>query len=237
MNDTRQHLITLCHMMAAHTHRSPATISRLSAGSGEAISRLQRGRDITIRRAAQLMQWFSDNWPSDLEWPPDIPRPDPAPLPESVTRALKHRNGSRNGSSKPAPEPTPSDPLAAVNAAREREHEAMLARDSTARLEAQQAAREAGSTLGPDGMLASPGALCLALGVKRYVYDRVVGFYADGKPGERKDPRALRPVEKGKERKSETQRALEALEASGDKRFARRAARKAAGAALRGAAF
>ena len=32
---------------------------------------------LTTRRAARAIQWFSDNWPSDLEWPAEIPRPEP----------------------------------------------------------------------------------------------------------------------------------------------------------------
>ena len=72
--------------MAAHLDRSPTTISRLAAGSGDAIPRLQRGHDITYRRHARILQWFSDHWPLDLEWPADIPRPTPtAPEPDDTT--------------------------------------------------------------------------------------------------------------------------------------------------------
>ena len=29
------------------------------------------------RRAAGFIQWFSDHWPPELEWPSDIARPLP----------------------------------------------------------------------------------------------------------------------------------------------------------------
>ena len=33
----------------------------------------------TISRAEKITQWFSDNWPSGLAWPPEIQRPEPGP--------------------------------------------------------------------------------------------------------------------------------------------------------------
>ncbi|MBK5945957.1 hypothetical protein CCR83_05685 [Rhodobacter veldkampii DSM 11550] len=36
---------------------------------------LVAGASCTLRKAAAVVQWFSDRWPSDLEWPRDIPRP------------------------------------------------------------------------------------------------------------------------------------------------------------------
>ena len=46
------------------------------------MNRLRRGHTITLRRVARVLQWFSDHWPADLEWPSDIPRP----LPSAPTR-------------------------------------------------------------------------------------------------------------------------------------------------------
>ena len=33
------------------------------------------GRGCTVKTAAATVQWFADNWPSDLEWPKGIARP------------------------------------------------------------------------------------------------------------------------------------------------------------------
>ena len=39
--------------------------------------RLKSGR-VTIRRAELALQWLSDHWPADRQWPEDIRRPDPS---------------------------------------------------------------------------------------------------------------------------------------------------------------
>ncbi len=75
MDNTTRHLLILSAQLAAATNRSLSTISRLATGSGETLARLERGHDITTRRAARFGQWFSDHWPSGTPWPSDIPRP------------------------------------------------------------------------------------------------------------------------------------------------------------------
>ncbi len=71
----------------------------------------------------------------------------------------------------------------------------------------------AGMALGRDGRIASPRALCRALGVERHVYDGVIRMYADGRPGAGRQPRALRGG------LSSAGRVFEVLVASGDRRF------------------
>ena len=52
------------------------TLGTYAAGHGHFFERLAVGR-VTIRRTAQVLQWFSDHWPAGLAWPSDIPRPLP----------------------------------------------------------------------------------------------------------------------------------------------------------------
>ena len=73
-------VVMLIELLAASWHRSPHTIGRLASGSGDFYARLKRGHDLTTRRAERVVQWLSDHWPSDLEWPEDIPRPTPQPV-------------------------------------------------------------------------------------------------------------------------------------------------------------
>ena len=84
-------LTRLASALAKHLNRSVSTVSRLATGSGETIPRLGRGHAITTRRAARAIQWFSDHWPADAEWPAAIPRPQPTPVepvePEAVEEA------------------------------------------------------------------------------------------------------------------------------------------------------
>ena len=164
------HIVRLAAALANHRRRSPSTIGRWASGDGRFYSRLAGGHDITIRRAVRIMQWFSDHWPSDLAWPPDIPRPAPS---ASVTQPSEYRNGNPA----PAPATAPADLMESV----------------TCMLDAgdEPAAIECAMALNAKGLLASPNALCQALRVERYVYDQVVKRYADGRPGEHKLPRRL----------------------------------------------
>ena len=70
-------IIRLVDTYRRHATGAESTIARLASGSGATIARLRRGADITTRRAARIIQWLSDHWPPDAEWPADIPRPPP----------------------------------------------------------------------------------------------------------------------------------------------------------------
>lgn len=61
---------------AQHRGLSHWRVSFLIRGDGQFLSRLKDGKGCTIRTAETVMKWFSDNWPEDLEWPADIPRPE-----------------------------------------------------------------------------------------------------------------------------------------------------------------
>ena len=70
-------IVRLIEIVAEATRRSPHTIGRLASGSGDFYIRLVRGCDLTTRRAAAVVQYLSGHWPEDLDWPPEIPRPEP----------------------------------------------------------------------------------------------------------------------------------------------------------------
>lgn len=76
--DQRHALITLAETLAAHQGVTHFAISMRALGKGDFFRNLkEKGYDCRTRTAARLMSWFSDNWPSDLAWPSDIPRPAP----------------------------------------------------------------------------------------------------------------------------------------------------------------
>ncbi|QDP47418.1 MAG: hypothetical protein GOVbin2371_3 [Prokaryotic dsDNA virus sp.] len=67
---------TLTEIFAGHRNWTINTASLRAAGKGTYVSDLKAGRvGITVQRRDRIMQWFSDNWPDDLGWPSDIPRP------------------------------------------------------------------------------------------------------------------------------------------------------------------
>ena len=73
-----EHLLHLAKLHASKSGLALSTLATYAANDGGLFGRLKRGRDVTSRRAERIIQWFSDNWPVDLDWPADIPRPDPA---------------------------------------------------------------------------------------------------------------------------------------------------------------
>jgi len=73
-----QHLIDLCLAYASHKNVTHWRVSLLARGDGQYFKRLMDGKGSTVRVSDAVMRWFSDNWPADLEWPSDIPRPKPS---------------------------------------------------------------------------------------------------------------------------------------------------------------
>jgi hypothetical protein len=55
------------------------TVSSRVFNDGKKITSLKHGADLTLRRAAAALQWFSDHWPPDVEWPEGVDRPPPSP--------------------------------------------------------------------------------------------------------------------------------------------------------------
>ena len=59
---------------------APSTLAkRIGRLSGKFFDRLNAGGSCTIATYNRILHWFTDNWPADLAWPSDIPRPEPSP--------------------------------------------------------------------------------------------------------------------------------------------------------------
>ncbi len=61
----------------AHTGKTLSTVGSYAVRDGKFFLRLGNGGGCTLRTAKRVIEWFSDNWPTDLEWPREIPRPTP----------------------------------------------------------------------------------------------------------------------------------------------------------------
>lgn len=68
-------LLKLAKALAAHHNWSLSTMGLYAANDGKFFVRIAEGGGCTLRTAAQIMQYFCRNWPSDLAWPADISRP------------------------------------------------------------------------------------------------------------------------------------------------------------------
>lgn len=69
-------LIKLAEVYLAHAGGSEATISNKITTNARFFDRLRAGKDCRVATFSKAMSWFSERWPSDLEWPADIPRPE-----------------------------------------------------------------------------------------------------------------------------------------------------------------
>lgn len=74
MNQIQQ-MLRLIDVFAAARGISTSRVTTIVFNSGAMYQRLSAGADITVGRIERAMQWFSDNWPDDLDWPDGIARP------------------------------------------------------------------------------------------------------------------------------------------------------------------
>ena len=81
--DITESILRVAAVYGAHRNFAPSTVGRIAMGHGRFFERLRAGR-VTIRRAEAALQWFSDHWPADLEWPAKIERPVPSPKDEAA---------------------------------------------------------------------------------------------------------------------------------------------------------
>ena len=70
-------ILKLAEQYTAQKGYALTTIATYAAGDGKFFKRLSAGATCTLKMTAQVLQWFSDNWDEDLEWPRSIPRPKP----------------------------------------------------------------------------------------------------------------------------------------------------------------
>lgn len=70
-------LIRLAEIYAGHVGRTEATIAKWAGSHARLFDRLREHGGCNVRTYGKVLTWFADNWPADLDWPADIPRPDP----------------------------------------------------------------------------------------------------------------------------------------------------------------
>lgn len=68
-------LLLLAKQYGDQKNLTLSTVSSYAANDGKFFARLNDGAGCTLRTAARITLWFSDNWPEELEWPRSIPRP------------------------------------------------------------------------------------------------------------------------------------------------------------------
>ena len=72
-------LLAVCDAFRSPSGLSESRLGTLTAGNPSFYPRLRTGASCTVKLYGRVLEWFSRNWPADLEWPPDVPRPEPSP--------------------------------------------------------------------------------------------------------------------------------------------------------------
>lgn len=78
------HLITLASTYASHVKRAEATVAGWAGLHKRLYRRLRDGQGCRHDTYLHALDWFTTNWPSDLAWPSDVPRPARRPLATEV---------------------------------------------------------------------------------------------------------------------------------------------------------
>ncbi len=73
------------------------TVAQKVLGDWRFFDRAAEGKTFTAKKYDVAMGWFSTNWPSDQDWPADVPRPQPgAENVESESGAVERKDARKN---------------------------------------------------------------------------------------------------------------------------------------------
>lgn len=75
MSNEIDDILTLSDRLGAHLGITHWAVSMRVSSKGDFLDRLRNGSDLRTKTAARVLLKFHQNWPADLEWPSDIPRP------------------------------------------------------------------------------------------------------------------------------------------------------------------
>jgi hypothetical protein len=72
----RTHLLELARRFQEATKVTPSTVGKRALNDNTVFGRLEAAEiGFGVRTYDRLVQYFSDHWPDDAEWPVDVTRP------------------------------------------------------------------------------------------------------------------------------------------------------------------
>ena len=76
MSSKITYLVTLAEVMGEHIGVTHWALSMRIFGKGDFFHNFKSGarKGLDVNTWFRTMHWFDENWPSDLEWPAEIPR-------------------------------------------------------------------------------------------------------------------------------------------------------------------
>lgn len=78
--------LTLGTTYADHIGKSLYTVANHVGVHSRFFKRLSEGAGCSVATYNDVLGWFDENWPADLAWPADVPRPS-AQVPKRKRRA------------------------------------------------------------------------------------------------------------------------------------------------------
>ena len=89
----KDHLLRMAQVYGEALGLPQTTVSWRLFEDTNKLANLEAGRDLYLGRYERALQFLSDTWPSGLDWPADVPRPersvgahpDPAPAEGAVS--------------------------------------------------------------------------------------------------------------------------------------------------------
>lgn len=73
-----EQLTTVAAEYARARKLSAARVSTLLFNDGKRLGQISGGADVATKTHERAMQWLSDHWPDDAEWPENVRRPERA---------------------------------------------------------------------------------------------------------------------------------------------------------------
>lgn len=74
-HDLKTHLLVTAAIYCSAIGVADSTLGRIVAADGRFFDRLRDGKTFTAKKYDEVMGWFSQNWPNNVDWPQDVPRP------------------------------------------------------------------------------------------------------------------------------------------------------------------
>lgn len=88
----KSQLARVAKVFLAATKRAPATIGRKYAADSRFFERvLEQGGGFTARTYDLVICGLSEDWPDDLKWPEEVPRPTPRQVNSVLARVAREK--------------------------------------------------------------------------------------------------------------------------------------------------
>ncbi len=71
----REQIIVVADRYAEAAGIGRKRVSTIVLNRGSKLDDIAEGGDLTTGTFEKAMEWFSKNWPAEVDWPADVPRP------------------------------------------------------------------------------------------------------------------------------------------------------------------